>query len=144
MPRCYGLVADRYLVLERIHGTAYREAEWQDRDAWFAELLEVIRGFHRRGVAHGDLKSKSNLLVTDRQRPCVIDFGTTVLHKPGVHPFNNLMFEYLKQLDLNAWVKHKYHGRYEDASDVDRELLDYSRTEALLRRYRKWRDGIRG
>ncbi len=141
VPNCYGMVADRYLVLEYVRGTPYREAQWADRDAWFASLLEVIRGFHERGVAHGDLKSKSNLMVTDDERPCVLDFGTTVMHKDGLHPFNNLVFGYLKRLDLNAWVKHKYHGRYEDASEEDRALLDYSKVEWLLRRYRMWRDG---
>lgn len=142
VPKCYGMVADRYLVLEHVHGTPYREAVWNDRDAWFTRLLKVIRGFHERGVAHGDLKSKSNLLVTTRELPCVIDFGTTVMRKPGFRPINNLMFEYLRQLDLNAWVKHKYQGRYEDASEQDRELLNYSKAEALLRRYRRWRDGL--
>ena len=142
VPKCYGMVADRYLVLEYVHGTPYREAEWVDREAWFAQLLTVIRGFHERGVSHGDLKSKSNLIVTADQKPCVIDFGTTVMHKTGIHPVNNLIFEYLKRLDLNAWVKHKYQGRYEDASEEDRALLNYSRVEAILRRYRMWRDGL--
>jgi len=139
VPRCHGLIDDRYLVLEYVHGTAYRDAEFADREAWFAELLRIIQGFHARGVAHGDLKSKSNLLVTLDQRPCVIDFGTTVLHKPGFHPFNNALFEYLKRLDINAWVKHKYRGQYQDASPEDARLLDYSRFESLLRRYRKWK-----
>jgi len=139
VPRCHGLVDGRYLVLEYVRGTPYREAEFDDRDAWFASLLTIIRSFHARGVAHGDLKSKSNLLVTRNQQPCVIDFGTTVLHRPGLHPLNNALFEYLKRLDVNAWVKHKYHGRYENASPEDERLLDYSRFESLLRRYRKWR-----
>jgi RIO-like serine/threonine protein kinase len=139
VPRCYGMVDNRYLVLEYVHGSHYREAEFDDREAWFASLLRIIRSIHERGVAHGDLKSKSNLLVTREQRPCVIDFGTTVLYKPGLHPFNNTLFEYLKRLDINAWVKHKYHGRYEDASPEDARLLDYSRFESLLRRYRKWK-----
>jgi RIO-like serine/threonine protein kinase len=139
VPRCYGLVDDRYLVLEYVHGVHYREAEFVDREAWFAELLRIIRGFHARGVAHGDLKSKSNLLVTVDQKPCVIDFGTTVLYKSGLHPFNNALFEYLKRLDINAWVKHKYHGQYQDVSPEDAHLLDYSRFESLLRRYRKWK-----
>ena len=139
VPKCYGLVAGRYLVLEYVHGTKYRRAEIADRDAWFNELLEIIREIHARGVSHGDLKSKSNLLVTEDGRPCVMDFGTTVIWKEGFHPFNNRMFEYLKQLDLNAWVKHKYHGRYEDVSEQDKQLLDYSLAESLLRKYRKYR-----
>jgi RIO-like serine/threonine protein kinase len=139
VPRCYGLIDGRYLVLEYVHGCHYREAEFEDREAWFASLLKIIRSFHNRGVAHGDLKSKSNLLVTRDQRPCVIDFGTTVLHQPGMHPLNNTLFNYLKRLDINAWVKHKYHGRYEDASPEDARLLDYSQFESMLRRYRKWK-----
>jgi RIO-like serine/threonine protein kinase len=140
IPKCYGMVADRYLVLEHIRGKPFRDAEIPDREEWFAQLLTILRTVHSRGVGHGDLKSKGNLMITDRGRPCVMDFGTTVIKKEGFHPINNRMHEYLVQLDINAWVKHKYHGRYEDASDQDSKLLQYSRAEAILRRYRKWRD----
>ncbi|NNK98313.1 MAG: hypothetical protein HKO88_04630 [Xanthomonadales bacterium] len=136
VPACYGLLAGRYLVMEYIDGTAYRHASWQDRDQWFADLLEVIRAFHVRGVSHGDLKSKTNMIVGVDQKPYVIDFGTTFLHKNGFHPINNYLFEYGKRLDINAWVKHKYHGRYKDASDEDRELLNYSMLEYVVRKLR--------
>ena len=139
VPKCYGMVAQRYLVLEYVRGTPYRGARFKDRDAWFRSLLALIREIHRRGVSHGDLKSKSNLIVTPDGLPCVIDFGTTVVRKQGFHPINNRIFEYLKQLDINAWVKHKYHGHYQDASEQDRELLNYSRFESLARKYRKWK-----
>jgi tRNA A-37 threonylcarbamoyl transferase component Bud32 len=141
VPRCYGLVAGRYLVLEYVEGTPYREAEIGDREAWFDRLLEIIRAFHDRGVAHGDLKSKSNLMMAATGEPCVLDFGTTVLRREGFHPIGNRLFEYARQLDLNAWVKHKYEGRYEDASEADRALLNYSWIERWLRerRIRKWR-----
>lgn len=134
VPRCYGLVAGHYLVLEFVHGVPYREAQWQDRDGWFQEFLEVLRSFHGRGVSHGDLKSKANILVTKDERPCVIDFGTAFVHKPGFHPINNRLFEHNRRMDINAYVKHKYHGRYEDISGADLELLDYSRLEYLVRR----------
>ncbi len=139
VPRCHGFVADRLLVLEYVHGKPYREAAIGDREAWFARLLETIRACHRRGVSHGDLKSKSNLIVRDDGRPCVIDFGTTVLHREGFHPISNRMFRYARQLDLNAWVKHKYEGRYEDASAEDRALLRYSLIERWLRNRRQRR-----
>lgn len=137
VPRCLGMVAGRHLVLELIHGQPYREAEIADRDSFFAELLAILRAFHARGVAHGDLKKKSNLVVTGDGRPCVLDFGATVLYREGLHPFNHWMFAYARQLDLNAWVKHKYHGRYEDARGEDLELLDYSLIERWLRRRRE-------
>ena len=67
VPVCYGLLAHRYLLMEFIEGTPYRHATWADRDAWFAELLDIIRAFHTRGVSHGDLKSKSNMIVGSDQ-----------------------------------------------------------------------------
>jgi len=136
VPACYGLLAKRYLLMEFIDGTAYRHATWQDRDKWFAELLDVIRAFHARGVSHGDLKSKTNMIVGIDQKPYVIDFGTTFLHKQGFHPVNNYLFEYGKRLDINAWVKHKYHGRYKDASEEDLQLLNYSKLEYVVRKLR--------
>jgi predicted Ser/Thr protein kinase len=134
VPRCFGLVGGRYLVLEFIRATPYREATWTDRDRWFRELFDVVRSFHGRGVSHGDLKSKSNILVTHDQKPCVIDFGTAFIRKPGFHPVNNRLFEHGCRMDINAWVKHKYHGRYEDIEGADLELLDYSKIEYLVRK----------
>ncbi|MDX1460617.1 MAG: hypothetical protein R3348_06120 [Xanthomonadales bacterium] len=139
VPRFVGFPDQRYLVLEFVRGMPYREADIADREAWFDELLSIIRECHRRGVAHGDLKSKSNLMVRDDGRPCMIDFGTTVIRKDGFAPINNRVFAYVRQLDLNAWVKHKYRGRYEDATARDRALLKYSLVESLLRKYRNWR-----
>ena len=136
VPACYGFLVGRYLVMEFIDGVPYREATWQDRDAWFTGLLEVIRAFHERGVSHGDLKSKANMMVGVDQKPYVIDFGTTFLHKEGFHPVNNRLFKYGKRLDINAWVKHKYHGRYKDASPEDQQLLQYSKLEWVVRKLR--------
>ncbi len=136
IPRCHGLVAGRYLVLEFIRGTPYREATWTDRERWFADFLEVLHSIHARGVSHGDLKSKANIMVTDDEKPCVIDFGTAFVSRSGFHPVNNRLFEHGRRMDLNAWVKHKYHGNYADVSEADRELLDYSFVEYWVRRLR--------
>lgn len=134
VPQCHGMAGGHYLVLEHIAGTPYREAEWGDRARWFDEFLLLLRAIHERGVAHGDLKSKANIMVTDDGRPCVIDFGTAFVRKAGFHPVNRRLFEHARRMDLNAYVKHKYHGRYQDIAGPDRELLDYSRVEYLVRK----------
>jgi len=136
VPRCLGLVDGRYLVLEFIQARPYRDATWVDRDRWFDELLAVLRSFHQRGVSHGDLKSKSNIMVTADEKPIVIDFGTAFLHKPGFHPVNNYLFEHGRRMDINAWVKHKYHGSYENIAGADLELLDFSHIEYYVRKFR--------
>jgi serine/threonine protein kinase len=134
VPQCYGMIDGNYLVIEFVRGVLYRQANWVNRDRWFEEFLAVLRSIHERGVSHGDLKSKSNIMVTADENPCVIDFGTAFIHKPGVHPLNNWLFEHGKRMDINAWVKHKYHGRYENIAGEDLELLDYSVVEYYARK----------
>jgi len=136
VPECYGMIDGRYLLLEYIPGERYRDAVLQNREQWFAGLLEILRSMHARGVSHGDLKSKGNLLVSRSGRPFVVDFGTAFIYKPGFHPLNNWLFRMGKRLDINAWVKHKYHGFYRDASAADRALLDYGWIEILVRKLR--------
>jgi tRNA A-37 threonylcarbamoyl transferase component Bud32 len=143
VPRCYGMLEGRYLALEYVRGTPYREAVISDREAWFAALLDTLQACHARGVAHGDLKNKSNLMNTEAGMPCVIDFGMTVVRRDGFRPINHLLFRFFRQLDLNAWVKHKYQGRFEDVSEEDQALYHDSAIERLARRYRQ-RKGLQG
>ena len=136
VPECHGLVDGQYLVIEFIRGTPYRESTWSDRDAWFTELLGVLRAFHGRGVSHGDLKSKTNIMVTEDEKPCIIDFGTAFVKKSGWRFINTWFFEHGRRMDINAWVKHKYRGKYGDAQGEDLELLDYSFIEFWVRKLR--------
>lgn len=134
IPRCYGMIDGCYLLIEHIRGKPYRQAEIKDREEWFSELHAILASIHARGVSHGDLKTKGNLLVTQEGKPCVIDFGTAFIEKPGFHPVNNWLFRMGRRLDLNAWVKHKYHGDYSAASAQDQQLLDYSWLEMMVRK----------
>src|SRR5690606_18343377 len=134
IPACYGFLDRRFLLLEHVPGQTYRDAELHDREEFFRQLLAILRAIHARGVAHGDLKSKGNLLVTAGQQPCVIDFGTAFRQKSRWHVINNWFFRTARRLDLNAWVKHKYQGHYSDASPEDAQLLHYSWLEKLVRR----------
>ena len=88
IPQSYGLVDDRYLVLEAIDGPSLRDHEphLEDRERFFAHLFDTIAAMHAAGVAHGDLKRKDNVLVGSGERPYIIDFGVATLKKhPGAH-----------------------------------------------------------
>lgn len=134
IPRCYGFLDRRYLLLQQVQGQPYRDAEIIDREQFFDQLLVILKAIHGRKVAHGDLKSKGNLLVTSQQQPCVIDFGTAFRLKSRWHFINNWFFRTAKRLDLNAWVKHKYQGHYSQASPQDASMLDYGWLEILVRK----------
>lgn len=134
IPHCHGLVDGRWLILDFVPARPFRDAAVEP--VFFDRLLGVIRGMHERGVAHGDLKRKANLLVDESGDPLVLDFGAAVVRRPGFHPLNRRLFEFMRRTDLNAWVKLKY-GGYEGVSEADRALLDRSLLERVLGGMRK-------
>ncbi len=134
VPKCFGLQDGKRLLLEFIDGHSLRLSnhELPDREAFFAELLEIIQAVHRAGVAHADLKRKDNILVTRDGRPRLIDFGTAVVKK-GTGGWNDRIFRQARQIDLNAWIKHKYLGRYDEISDKDAQYFRPTRVEKWSR-----------
>ena len=142
-PECYGLVDNKYLVLEFIDGSPIRKKQPGNHDAYFKRLFDLIESMHQLHVAHADLKKKDNLLVTSDDKPCLIDFGTAVIKKPGFRPLNAYWFNLAKRFDYNAWVKHKYHNNMHNLSDDDN--VYYQRTfiekisSAVKKSYKKIR-----
>ena len=133
---CYGLVDQRFLVLGHVSGTPFRQADIDDREQFFDQLLERIQAMHSRGIAHGDLKRKDNLLVSDQGEPIILDLGAATLLRAGFHPVNQRLFRFMRQTDLNAWIKLKYDG-YRNISDQDSNLLRRSWLERTLGRLRR-------
>jgi len=133
IPRCHGLIDRRWLVLEFVAGRPFRDAN--PANEYFDRLLATIQAMHARGVAHGDLKRKANLLVTPDDAPVMLDFGAAVLRRQGFHPVNRRLFEFMRRTDLNAWVKLKY-GGYNDIAETDRSLLRRSALERVLEHLR--------
>ena len=133
---CHGLFDDRYLALDYIDGAPFRDADIDNRERFFEQLLSVIEAMHAAGVAHGDLKRKDNLRVDSEQRPVILDLGAAVLRRNGFHPLNRRLFDFIRQTDLNAWIKLKY-GGYDNVSDNDLNRLRRSGLERLLSRLRR-------
>ncbi len=129
VPVCYGLVGDQYLVLQLIDGTTIKQQRPLDGERYFSRMLEYIKQMHAMGIAHFDLKKKTNLLVVDGNEPCLIDLGVAVVFKPGFHPFNHFLFNLAKQFDFNAWIKHKYDNNPANISPQDRRYFNKTRIE---------------
>ncbi len=125
-PKCYGLVDNKYLVLEFIDGLPIRNKQPDSHDDYFVKLFDLIENMHQLKVAHMDLKKKDNLLVTRNGKPCLIDFGTAIIKKPGFHPLNTFLYKLAKRFDYNAWIKHKYHNKMHNISNHD--SVYYQRT----------------
>jgi predicted Ser/Thr protein kinase len=141
IPKCYGLKDGHKLLLEFVDGHSLRlsKDELPDRDAFFSALLDILLATHRAGVAHADLKRKDNILVTPAGEPWLVDFGSAVMRKEkGI--LNHWLFRQACQIDLNAWIKHKYLGRYDKVSDEDAPYFRLTTLERLAAPVRKaWR-----
>ena len=131
IPRCYGCLDDRYLVLEYIPGDTLDALDvgLTNRETFYARLLETLRMMHDASVAHGDLKRKRNILVGPGEQPYVIDFGIAVV----ANDQRGLLFDLARQVDRNAWIKHKYRGRTKDISAEDSAIYKPMRSERLMR-----------
>ena len=141
IPRCFGL-HDGRLLLEFIDGHPLRLSvdELPDREQFFTDLLLILRAVHSAGVAHADMKRKNNILVTADGRPYLIDFGSSVLRAGRGRPVRRWIFRQACQIDLNAWIKHKYLGRYNDVNATDAEIFAPTIAERVARPVRKaWR-----
>ncbi|MFQ5636006.1 MAG: hypothetical protein ACE5G3_11850, partial [Gammaproteobacteria bacterium] len=128
--------------LEFIEGRPLRlcAGELDDRDRFFAALLEIVQAIHSAGVAHLDMKRKDNILVTPDGLPCLIDFGSAVVLRARSGRWRNWIFRQASQIDLNAWVKHKYLAKYDALSNEDSQYYDPTLLERATRPVRlTWR-----
>lgn len=135
-PRCFGLFKGCHLTLEYIEGTLLDHADPADPERFFQQLRETIEAMHDRGVAHGDLKSRKNVMIAGDGRPVILDLGTSLVLKPGRRPFNRWLFNYLRQIDRNGWIKLKY-GSYDQVDELDRHLVQRTRIERINRWVRR-------
>ena len=84
VPHFYGRIDRLSLAMEFIEGTPLDTfAQGELPPETFARAQKVIDAMHARGVAHGDLKRRSNLLLTPNGEIYLIDFATAVIDGHG-------------------------------------------------------------
>jgi predicted Ser/Thr protein kinase len=98
VPRYYGRIDARAFAMEYISGTPIAEfGMGQIAPEVFPRIQEVIDGIHERGVSHGDLKRRSNLILTPDHQIYLIDFAAAVI---GRRPLRPLLNWFQKQMEL--------------------------------------------
>jgi hypothetical protein len=123
---------DRYaLALEKIDGRPLDDSTCppEDGGAIFERLAAVVRGLHRRGLVHWDLRTRKNVVVGPDRRVYVLDFASAFWLRPR-GTAHGLLFSWLKLVDRAALLKWKLilgAGPYTPDE------------EAFLRRFRFWR-----
>jgi len=84
VPRLLGRLDRLALVLEYRPGQRMsRKLAGRVPPGFVAELEAAVADMHARGVAHLDLRHRSNVMVDEAGRPVLIDFGSAVCLRPG-------------------------------------------------------------
>lgn len=85
--------------------------------AFLEDLERVIRAMHERGVAHLDLRHRSNVMVDEHGCPVLIDFASAVCFRPGGLAAR-LILPRLAAVDLGALRKWKQRLVVHSAGDA--------------------------
>ncbi len=84
VPRFYGCVDALALALEYRPGRRMSRRTYGSLPPEFlGELEKAIREMHARGVAHLDLRHRTNVMADAEGHPVLIDFGSAVCLRPG-------------------------------------------------------------
>jgi len=84
VPRFYGCVDALALALEYRPGLRMSRRVYHTLPpAFLDELEKAIREMHDRGVAHLDLRHRTNVMADAEGHPVLIDFGSAICVRPG-------------------------------------------------------------
>ena len=103
--------------------------------AFFVQLYDIIQSIHAAGVAHGDLKRRRNLLVTNEDTVFIIDFAASWQKGGRWDIGRNWLFRQVCQVDWNAVAKLKYCHAPDLLTSEEEQALQYpTRLERCVRR----------
>ena len=91
----------------------------------FSRIEAVIAAMHARGVAHGDLKRRSNILVTPDQQIYLVDFASAIVARG---PLSTKLMRTLAEIDDKSVPRLKKHVAPECLTDKDKWKLEHPTT----------------
>ena len=137
VPQVFARIDRQALVLELIEGKPidhFQNGELAPEV--FARVQEVIDRIHARGVAHGDLKRRGNLMVTPQGEVFLIDFAASLIGKRALRPVVNWLQREVARVDDKCVPRLKMKAAPELMTDDDRRKLETpTKLERWARRY---------
>lgn len=130
IPVLYARVDARAVLMERVPGRPW--PQMRPSPVAFQRLEALVAAMHERGVAHCDLRSPSNILVDDEDRPYLVDFVARVRRGAAWNLPWNWLFAQFCRADRNALAKLKLRYAPELATADERERA----------RHRGWLDRL--
>jgi RIO-like serine/threonine protein kinase len=143
IPACYGVIDGLALALEEIPSRPLKKhnKEMKLSDTFFDDLKNIVDSFHKRGLAHCDLKNGANVLVGHDGRPYIVDWSASISKKEcRFFPLNRIYLRFVLD-DYFAIIKLKM--RYAPETLSPEEERQYAYQSHVERGVRVIRDSLR-
>ena len=139
IPKVFYLIDKDAFLMEYVEGiplNQLKDKKEKFSKDFFEKLHNIIEHMHKRGIAHVDLKKKSNILMNSKGNPVILDFGVSMINgKKWNFPFKWL-FKQLCLADFSALAKLKKYFLPESLTEEDiKRLNHYSLVECIARIY---------
>jgi RIO-like serine/threonine protein kinase len=139
IPGYYHVIGGLAIVLEEISGRTIEglESEKPLEEDYFKGLQGLVESFHKRGLAHCDLKRAPNILIGDNNEPYIVDWSSSVSEREfKFFPLNIIYGRFLED-DFNAITKIKFrHIPEKVGPEEKRRYYHRSKGEKLVRAMR--------
>jgi len=125
VPQLWVRVGRLAFALEYVEGKPISEiAPDQLDNALLQRVQQTIDAIHARQVSHGDLKRRTNFLVTPQKEVVVIDYASAVIGGRWWRPVTNWVQRQMAQIDNKAVAKIKKLGAPELLTEAEHDLLN--------------------
>ncbi len=143
VPSLYRVIDGLALATEYIPGKDLGQIKKGARfpDTFFDRLKNLVDKVHAAGVAHCDLKRKTNVILGDDNLPYIIDWGASIFSNEFRLPLMNLIYRRFIADDYMAVTKIKLH--YVPNQVSEKERLRYFRRSPVETAIRRIRDMLR-
>jgi RIO-like serine/threonine protein kinase len=143
VPACYGVINGLALALEEVPSRPLKKhnKEMKLPETFFDDLKNIVDSFHKRGLAHCDLKNGANVLVGYNGRPYIVDWSASISEKEcRFFPLNRIYLRFVMD-DNFAIIKLKM--RYAPETLTPEEKRKYAQRSHIERGVRSIRDRLR-
>jgi len=125
VPEYYGRIDSLAFVMEYIAGTPIATfSKGELPPEVFPRVQQVIDEIHARGVAHCDLKRRTNLILTPDGEIYLIDFAAALIGNRRFHPFTNWLQKQMVEVDNKSLPRLKKFVAPELLTEEDRQKLE--------------------
>ncbi|MGD9107482.1 MAG: hypothetical protein PVH55_03720 [Desulfobacterales bacterium] len=143
IPTYYGVIDGLALLLEEIPSRPLKKHNKNIKlsDTFFDDLKNIVDSFHKKGLAHCDLKNGANVLVGHDGRPYIVDWSASISKKEcRLFPLNRIYLRFVLDDDF-AIIKLKM--RYAPETLTLEEKTQYAHRSHVERGIRFIRDSLR-